>query len=123
MGFLLTALCVPALSSWHAVVGVMCIMALLELELLVSVLRRMRGHQELAGGDRRHIYDVIQLRLGQSATGIDVLYGVIGLVSSGIGVLVWRGAPAILGLAWLGVLSILVFLLYLGPISRKGVVR
>lgn len=123
MGFLLTALCVPALSSWHAVVGVMCIMALLELELLASVLRRMRGRQGLTGGDRGHIYDVFQARLGQSATRIDLLYGVIGLVSSGIGVLVWRGAPAILGLAWLAVLSILVFLLYQGSISRKGVVR
>jgi len=123
MGFLLTALCVPALSSWHAVVGVMCIMALLELELLASVLRRIRGHQGLTGGDRGHIYDVIQLGLGQSATWVDVLYGVIGLVSSGIGVLVWRGTPAILGLAWLAVLSVLVVLLYQGSSSRKGVVR
>jgi len=123
MGFLLAALCVPALSSWHAVVGVMCIMALLELELLASVLRRIRGHQGLTGGDRGHIYDVIQLGLGQSATWVDVLYGVIGLVSSGIGVLVWRGTPAILGLAWLAVLSVLVVLLYQGSSSRKGVVR
>jgi hypothetical protein len=83
----------------------------------------MRGRQGLTGGDRGHIYDVFQARLGQSATRIDLLYGVIGLVSSGIGVLVWRGAPAILGLAWLAVLSILVFLLYQGSISRKGVVR
>ncbi len=118
MGFLLTALCVPALSSWNAVVGVMCIMALLELELLASVLRRMRGHQELAGGDRRHIYDVIQLQLGRSATRINVLYGLIGLVSSGIGVMVWRGAPAMLGLAWLAVLSSLVVLVYRK--SRSG---
>jgi UDP-GlcNAc:undecaprenyl-phosphate GlcNAc-1-phosphate transferase len=118
LGFLLTALCVPALSSWRGVVGVMCIMALLELELLASVLRRMRGHQGLAGGDRTHIYDVIQLRFGQSATSVDVLYGVTGLVSSGIGVMVWRGAPAILGLAWLAVLSVLVALLYRK--SRSG---
>jgi UDP-GlcNAc:undecaprenyl-phosphate GlcNAc-1-phosphate transferase len=112
MGFLLTALCIPALSSWHAVVGIMCIMALLELELLASILRRILGHRGLTRGDRGHIYDVLHLRLGQSATRIDVLYGLIGLISSGIGVLVWRGVPAILGLAWLAVLSVLVVLLY-----------
>jgi UDP-GlcNAc:undecaprenyl-phosphate GlcNAc-1-phosphate transferase len=112
MGFLLTALCIPALLSWHAVVGVVCIMAPLELELLASVLRRVRGHQGLTGGDREHIYDVVHLRLGLSATGIDVLYGLVGLVSSGVGVMVWRGAPAILGLAWLAVLCVSTVLLY-----------
>jgi len=112
MGFLLTALCIPALSSWHAVVGVMCIMSLLELELTGSILRRILGHRGLTGGDRGHIYDVLHLRLGQSATRIDVLYGLIGLISSGIGILVWRGAPTILGLIWLAVLSVLVVLLY-----------
>jgi len=123
MGFLLTALCIPALSSWHAVVGVMCIMALLELELLASMLRRILGHRGLTGGDRGHIYDVLHLRLGQSATRIDVLYGLIGLISSGIGILVWRGAPAILGLTWLAVLSVLVVLLYRWSRPEKGVVR
>ncbi len=90
----------------------MCIMALLELELVASVLRRVRGHQGLAGGDREHIYDVVQLRLGWSATRTNVSYGLIGLVSSGIGVMVWRGVPAILGLAWLAVLSVSIVLLY-----------
>jgi UDP-GlcNAc:undecaprenyl-phosphate GlcNAc-1-phosphate transferase len=123
MGFLLTALCIPALSSWHAVVGIMCIMALLELELLASILRRILGHRGLTGGDRGHIYDVLHLRLGQSATRIDVQYGLIGLISSGIGILVWRGAPAILGLAWLAVLSVLVVLLYRWSRPEKGVVR
>jgi UDP-N-acetylmuramyl pentapeptide phosphotransferase/UDP-N-acetylglucosamine-1-phosphate transferase len=123
MGFLLTALCIPALSSLHAVVGVMCIMALLEVELLASVLRRIREHQGLTGGDRGHIYDVLHLRLGQSATRIDVLYGFIGLISSGIGILVWRGAPTILGLTWLAVLSVLVALLYRWSRPEKGVVR
>ncbi|MHB8107630.1 MAG: glycosyltransferase family 4 protein [Candidatus Cryosericum sp.] len=123
MGFLLTALCIPALSSWHAVVGVMCIMALLELELLASILRRIRGHQGLTGGDRRHIYDVLHLRLGQSAARVDVFYGGIGLVSSGIGVLVWRGVPAILGLVWLAVLSVLVVLLYRWSRPEEEVVR
>ncbi len=112
MGFLLTALCVPALASWHAAVGVVCIMALLELELIASILRRTHGHQGLMGGDRRHIYDVLQVCMGLSATRVDVLYGVIGLVSSGIGVLVWRGAPAMIGVGWLAVLCILVVLLY-----------
>jgi hypothetical protein len=66
----------------------------------------------LAGGDRSHIYDVIQLRFGQPAARTNVLYGLTGLVSSGIGVMVWRGASTILGIAWLAVLSILVVLLY-----------
>lgn len=123
MGFLLTALCIPALSSWHAVVGIMCIMALLELELLASILRRILGHRGLTGGDRGHIYDVLHLRIGQSATRIDVLYSLIGLISSGIGILVWRGAPAILGLVWLAVLSVLVVLLYRWSRPEKGVVR
>lgn len=123
MGFLLTALCIPALSSWHAVVGVMCIMSLLELELTGSILRRILGHRGLTGGDRGHIYDVLHLRLGQSATRIDVLYGLIGLISSGIGILVWRGAPTILGLIWLAVLSVLVVLLYWWSRPKKGVVR
>jgi UDP-GlcNAc:undecaprenyl-phosphate GlcNAc-1-phosphate transferase len=123
MGFLLTALCIPALSSWHAVVGVMCIMALLELELLASILRRIRRHQGLTGGDRGHIYDVLHLRRGQSSTRIDVLYGLIGLISSSIGILVWRGAPAILGLTWLAVLSVLVVLLYRWSRPEEEVVR
>ena len=123
MGFLLTALCIPALSSWHAVVGIMCIMALLELELLASVLRRIGEHQGLMGGDREHIYDVLHLRLGQSATRIDVLYGLTGLISSGIGILVWRGVPAILGLIWLAVLSVLVVFLYRWSRPEKGIVR
>jgi len=123
MGFLLTALCIPALSSWHAVIGVTCIMALLELELLASILRRILGHRGLTGGDRGHIYDVLHLRLGQSATRIDVLYGLIGLISSSIGILVWRGGPTMLGLTWLAVLSILVVLLYRWSRPEKGVVR
>ena len=122
IGFVLTALCIPALSSWHAVVGVMCVMAPLEIELLASVLRRLRGHHDLATGDRRHIYDVIHLGLGQSATRIDVLYGLTGVITSGIGILVWRGAPVILGLAWLAVVSVLVVLLYRWSTSRKVVV-
>ena len=123
VAFLLTALCVPALSSWHAIVGVMCIMALLELELLASILRRMRGHHELTRGDRRHIYDVIHLWFGLSATRIDALYALIGLISSSIGVLVWRGASVVLGLAWLASLSTLVLLLYQWSRTRKVVMR
>ncbi len=122
IGFMLTALCIPALSSWHAVVGVMCIMALFELELIGSIFRRMYGHRRLTEGDRRHIYDVLRMRPGQSASRVDVLYGIIGLVSSGIGVLVWRGAPAILGLAWLAILCILVVLVYRRPWSERMVV-
>jgi UDP-GlcNAc:undecaprenyl-phosphate/decaprenyl-phosphate GlcNAc-1-phosphate transferase len=119
MGFMLTALCIPTLSSWQAVIGVMCIMAPLELELLTTVLRRMRGHQELTMGDRRHIYDVVHFSLGQSAARIDVVYAVAGLGSSLIGVLVWRGAPIILGAGWLVLLSILVVLLNRKPTSGK----
>jgi UDP-GlcNAc:undecaprenyl-phosphate GlcNAc-1-phosphate transferase len=118
MGFLLTALCIPALSSLHGVVAVMCIMALLELELLASVLRRLGHHQGLAGGDRGHIYDVLLERMGQSKTRLNALYGIVGLLSSSTGVLVWRGAPAVLGLAWLAVLSIFAFVLYRGLRSR-----
>ncbi|HWQ21733.1 MAG TPA: MraY family glycosyltransferase [Clostridia bacterium] len=123
IGFVLTALCIPALSSWHAVIGVMCVMALLEIELLASVLRRLRGHHGLATGDRRHIYDVVHLRLGQSATKIDVLYGLVGVISSGVGILVWRGETVILGLVWLAALSMLVVLLYRWSACRKVVVR
>lgn len=112
IGFVLTALCIPALSSLHAAVGVICIMALFELELIGSIFRRMYGHQRLAEGDRRHIYDVLRMWPGQSASRVDLLYGIFGLVSSGMGILVWRGAPAILGIAWLAVLCILVILVY-----------
>jgi UDP-GlcNAc:undecaprenyl-phosphate GlcNAc-1-phosphate transferase len=120
IGFVLTALCIPAMTSWQAVSGIICIMAPLELELLTSVLRRVRGHQELAMGDRRHIYDVMHASLGMPASGIGIIYAVVGLGSSFTGVLVWRGAPAILGAGWLALLCALVLLLYRrGSTSRK----
>lgn len=121
VGFILTALCIPAMTSWQAALGIMCIMAPLELELLSSVLRRVRGHQELAMGDRRHIYDVMHTSLRLSALSIDIIYAVAGLGSSFTGVLVWRGAPAILGAGWLALLCVLVLLLYRrGSTSRKA---
>jgi UDP-N-acetylmuramyl pentapeptide phosphotransferase/UDP-N-acetylglucosamine-1-phosphate transferase len=121
IGFVLTALCIPAMASWQAVSGIICIMAPLELELLTSVLRRVRGHQELAMGDRRHIYDVMHASLGMPAPRIDIIYAVVGLGSSFTGVLVWRGAPAILGAGWLALLCALVLLLYRrGSTSRKA---
>lgn len=121
MGFLLTGLCVPALLSWHAIVGVICIMVLLELELLASVMRRALARQGLVKGDRRHIYDVLRLRFRQSAIRVDVLYGLVGLVSSGIGVLVWRGASVIIGIIWIVFLSGAVVVLYRKSGSGKVV--
>lgn len=112
VGFVLAALCIPALASPHGTLGVICIMAPLEVELIASVIRRLASRRRLMEGDRRHIYDLLRARGRRSARFLILIYSAIGIVSSCIGVLVWHGVSAVLGIIWIILLSGAVAMLY-----------
>jgi hypothetical protein len=52
-----------------------------------TVVRRIRGGATLAGGDRLHSYDLVARTAGRAAS--TIVFVILGVLSGGIGILIW----------------------------------
>jgi UDP-GlcNAc:undecaprenyl-phosphate GlcNAc-1-phosphate transferase len=56
-------------------------------EVVFTVVRRIRGGAALAGGDRLHSYDLVARTAGRAAS--TIVFVILGILSGGIGILIW----------------------------------
>jgi UDP-N-acetylmuramyl pentapeptide phosphotransferase/UDP-N-acetylglucosamine-1-phosphate transferase len=56
-------------------------------EVIFTVIRRIRGGERVAAGDRLHSYDLVARTAGRPAS--TVVFGILGLLSAGIGLAIW----------------------------------
>jgi UDP-GlcNAc:undecaprenyl-phosphate GlcNAc-1-phosphate transferase len=56
-------------------------------EVIFTVTRRIRGGDRVAAGDRLHSYDLVARTAGRPAS--TVVFGILGLLSAGIGLAIW----------------------------------
>jgi UDP-GlcNAc:undecaprenyl-phosphate GlcNAc-1-phosphate transferase len=56
-------------------------------EMVFTVVRRIRGGAALVGGDRLHSYDLVARTAGRAAS--TIVFVILGILSGGIGILIW----------------------------------
>jgi UDP-GlcNAc:undecaprenyl-phosphate GlcNAc-1-phosphate transferase len=73
-------------------------------EVVFTVARRIRGGATLAGGDRLHSYDLVSRTAGRTAS--TIVFVILGILSGGVGLLIWfapvAGIPLAVAAALLG---------------------